>query len=520
MSARSQTIKRATVGIALLVLLSKGIGFLREVIIAYRFGTGVEYDVYLIAVSIPIALYSLFGYAFSNLFIPNYSYAISGKDKESDLKAVWSDFNLSLMAAIIAAVGIIAFAPAIIRLIAPGMESQYLPEAVLIVRVSSAIIALAVLEAFFRSALNAEKQFFIPAAGPALANAVLIGSIVAFAGSVSTRAILFGLVFGYLAQVILVLVPFRKTKIVGFFNTRFIHKHSGKFVSLAAIILIIEGASQVYTIVDRYFASSMDAGIISALGYANLLVMLPVSIFAYALSTALFPYLTDAFAKGDKQQSGYLLSRGVTVSLLMALPATMICWVFAEKIVLLLFHRGAFDMQSVEYTANLLKYLALGLAGQFILWVMSRAYYAAKKYGVLLVHVIVLVAKMILTVIAADAYGYVGLAIASSLSYSIGAVLLLAFAGRKLARIDAGAILLYVTKVLAATAVGFLAAHLIYGWLVADGYDFINLLVTLPPAIILSLLVVAIIGYALNISDIRALPGMVWKRQGSDVDKN
>ena len=131
-----------------------------------------------------------------------------------------------------------------------------------------------------------------------------------------------------------------------------------------------------------------------------------------------------------------------------------------------------------------------------------------------------LVAKMILTVIAAEAYGYIGLAIASSLSYSIGAALLLAFAGSKLARIDAGAILLYVVKVLAATAVGFLAAHLIYGWFVADGYDFVHLLVTLPPAIILSLLIVAIIGYVLNISDIRALPGMVRKRQRSDVDKN
>jgi putative peptidoglycan lipid II flippase len=83
MGASPTSIQRVTVGIALLVLLSKGIGFVREIIIAYRFGTGIEYDVYLVAVSVPIALFSLFGYAFGNLFIPQYGYAVASGDKKS-----------------------------------------------------------------------------------------------------------------------------------------------------------------------------------------------------------------------------------------------------------------------------------------------------------------------------------------------------------------------------------------------------------------------------------------------------
>jgi putative peptidoglycan lipid II flippase len=328
MSAPSQTIRQATVGIALLVLTSKGIGFLREVIIAYRFGTGIEYDVYLISVSVPIALFSLIGYAFSNLFIPRYSYAVSEPDRSRGLSVLWSDFNLSLLAAVAAMLAIIITAPHLLRLIAPGMDSRYLPEATLIIRVSSFIVILAVFEAFFRSVLNAQKHFLIPAAGPVLANVVLITSILFFSGAISTRAILYGLVFGYLAQTVLVYVPFRKTKIFEFFSFRIFHRHSGKFVTTAVIILIIEGASQVYTIIDRYFASSMPAGIVSALGYAYLLIMLPVAIFAYALSTAIFPYMTDAFAGKDHHKSSHLLTRGITVSLLMALPATMIFWVF------------------------------------------------------------------------------------------------------------------------------------------------------------------------------------------------
>jgi putative peptidoglycan lipid II flippase len=520
MSDRSQTIKRATVGIALLVLLSKGIGFFREVIIAYRFGTGIEYDIYLVAVSVPVALFSLFGYSFSNLFIPGYSYAVSGDDVKSGLSRLWSDFNLSLLAAAVTTLAIIALAPHLIHFIAPGLKSRYLPEAVFIVRFSAIIVVMAILEAFFRSVLNAEKYFYIPAAGPVLANAVLIISIVSFAGEFSTRAILYGLVFGYLAQVILVYIPFRRLKIVRFFHFRFIHKHSGKFITIAVIILIIEGASQAYAIIDRYFASSMDPGIISALGYSNLLIMLPVAIFAYALSTALFPYLTDAFALNDKQKAGSLLSRGITVSILMALPATIIFWVFSKEIVLLLFRRGAFDTQSVEYTHSLLKFLSLGLAGQFILWVMSRAYYAAKKYWVLIIHVIILFAKAAFTLWAVNAYGYIGLAISSSISYTIGAILLIAFAGRVLAGIDLGGVLLYVVKVVIASGAGYLAASLTYGWFVADFEGPGRLLIGLPAATIVTLLAILIFGYVLKIPEIRDLLEKMRRRMDNGDDKN
>ena len=59
MSDKISTLKQATIGIALLVLISKGIGFLREMVIAYKFGTSIEYDVYLVSISIPVAIYTL-----------------------------------------------------------------------------------------------------------------------------------------------------------------------------------------------------------------------------------------------------------------------------------------------------------------------------------------------------------------------------------------------------------------------------------------------------------------------------
>jgi putative peptidoglycan lipid II flippase len=513
MGARRQSIERTTIGIVLLVLISKAVGFGREMIVAYDFGTGIEYDTYLIGVSIPLAFYTLAGYAFSNLFIPRYGHAVSADDSRSSLRIFWTDVNLSLLIAVAVTFGIIAFAPNIIRLIAPGLDEAHIPQAVFIARVSSVIVVLGILEAFFRSVLNAEKKFLIPAAGPILANIVLIGVIIAFAGRISTRAILYGVVAGYTAHAILVFVPFTRTGIFRYFHTRFVHRGTGTFLAIAAVILMIEAASQVYAIVDRYFASEMVAGVVSALGYSYMLSALPTAVFAYALSTVLFPYMTDASAGADTARSTHLITRGVCVALLLALPATMIYWVFSRELVLLLLRRGAFDMRSVTFTSDLLRYFALGMAGQFLIWVLSRAYYAGQKYRVLILEVVIVIAaKIVFSIVGVNALGYIGLAAASSISYIIGAAVLLMFAGRFLVKVDGRVILTYVIKVLIATAAGFAAGAALDTWLVAGTTQFGSLLIRAPIAIGGSLSAFIVTAYAVNISDVRNLTAKVMWR--------
>jgi putative peptidoglycan lipid II flippase len=506
MNDQSNSIKQATIGIAVLVLVSKGIGFLREIIIAYRFGTGREYDVYLIAVSVPIALYSLFGYAFSNLFIPRYSYAVADGRDRTGLGRLWRDLNLAMATAVAITGLIIVFAPWLLVLIAPGLKAEAMPEAVLIVRWSAIIVVLGVAEAFFRSVLNAEKRFFIPAAGPILANIVLIASILLFSDRLSTRAILYGLVLGYLAQTILVYIPFLRTGVTRFFQARLFHHDTRTFVNAAMIALAVETAAQLYAIIDRFFASSMPAGIVSALGYTYLLIMLPVAIFAYALTTALFPFLSDAFAAGDRDRSAHLLFRGLSVSLLLAVPTMLVIWIFSDQLVTLLFRRGAFNLQSVDYTSTLLQYFALSLPGQFLLWILSRAYYGARRYVPLVINVIVMMAaKIIFAALITAGYGYVGLAISSGISYTIGAILLLAGSRRYVAHIDGRGLALYFVKVVAAAAAAYPVARLLHGEFAAGWQHFSQLIIGLPLIIAASLAVFVAVGYLLGIPDLHRL---------------
>jgi putative peptidoglycan lipid II flippase len=198
----------------------------------------------------------------------------------------------------------------------------------------------------------------------------------------------------------------------------------------------------------------MDSGIISALGYSYLLATFPVAIFAYALSTAIFPFLSDAFAANNKKQSSYLLGRGISVSLLLSCPAVVMYWLFAREFVIILFQRGAFDYQSVAYTAGLLKYFAWAFPGQFILYVMSRAYFAARRFDILFVQIVLMViAKILLTALGVNLYGAAGLPLATAASYSLGALVLLVLANRCLTQLDGRSLLAYFAKVLTATLI-------------------------------------------------------------------
>lgn len=494
------------------MLVSKAVGFIREMVIAYHFGTAAEYDIYLVAVAIPIALFALIS-GLSNLFIPVYAEATAAKEPGPEYSHLWKNFNLMFVLAVVLTAGIIAFAHSLIHITAPGFTAEQVNQATKICRVASIIILFSCLETFFRSALNSEKKFYLPAAGPIAANIVFISFVVFFSKSLSTYAILAGLVCGYFIQMLLVLAAFRSCLINKYFTLRVTAKTTNRFFYVAVVIVLVETASQLYTIIDRYFASSMHDGVISALGYTYILFMLPVSIFAYALSTAIFPYLTDSVVQKDRSATGALLTRGISVTMLLALPVSMLFWVFAREIVVLVFQRGAFDAASVTVTSGLVRVFALGMVGQSLIWLMYRAFYAARQYNTLLVNIIIaIVVKVALAYLLFSRLAELSLAYSSSISYSVSALFLVVLAGFSIAPLDWKAILRYVIKLSIITAIGAAVALYLQATFITQGGDFGKLLVMLPIIIAGTVIIMGIIAFVINIAEVREIVAAIYKR--------
>lgn len=450
---RPTTIRRAAIGIALIVLFSKGIGFIREMVIAFHFGTGSAYDIYLIGISVPIAAYTLFGATVTNLFVPEYARAKLASNREEAMKAVWGRFLIIVAAATAGVAIIIIAAPMIIRAIAPGLEAERYDSAAFVTRMGACIILFGLFEGFFRAVLNAEKRFLIPASSSLVFNAVIIASIVVFAGALSTEAILYGLVAGFFLQMAVVFIPFMRLTFPLALRGGFTGLGAGKFMAAVAGMLLIETVAQLYSIVDRFFASGMDAGVVSALGYMYLLITLPVLIFASALSTAIFPYLSDSHAAADAPRRNRLIMQGTCVSLLMAAPAVITLWIFGEEVISILFQRGAFDEHSVALTHNLLTYYAFSLPGQFVIYLFSRVHYATGRNGLLLILVSTALAlKVLVAGVTVGTIGMAGLGWSAIISYNAGGVLMIAVAGRSVGQLNYRLFFGYALKVMVASA--------------------------------------------------------------------
>ncbi|MFH1699539.1 MAG: murein biosynthesis integral membrane protein MurJ [Candidatus Zixiibacteriota bacterium] len=461
----AQTIKRATVGIIILVLISKVIGFGREMIIAYRFGTSIEYDIYLVAASIPLAIYTLVA-GLSNYFIPQMSRATANRTDIAPISTLWPEFLYSLSGCIAISIGIFAFSPLFLNLIAPGFDEGKIAEAVYLTRIMTVIIVFSYVETFFRSALNNEKNFNIPAFGPIIANIIIIGSIILFAEAYSTKAILYGVISGYLAQIIVLHFSFRRLRFLqGIRKFSYSLTGSGQFLTAILFILVIEGSVQVYAVVDRFFASSMEGGIISALGYSYVLYNVPISIFAFALATAIFPYFSESFELKQYDTARHIFYRAVTLSMLIAVPIMIIFWIFIEDIVVISFHRGAFDSNSIDQTVYVMRYFIPGMLGHFLFWVITRVYYAGRVYLILMANVaLVVISKLILAYYLVENIGAVGLALSTTISHGAGALFLVALSNRVLPGIDWKKILNYFLKLAGVSIVVYWVASIVANW--------------------------------------------------------
>lgn len=132
---------------------------------------------------------------------------------------------------------------------------------------------------------------------------------------------------------------------------------------------------QVYIVVERALASGLAEGSLAALSFADKLRQLPLGLFVAAISTVLFPTLSELSAKGDKRGLEETLSSGLRLVALITVPAAFGLAMLREPIVRLLFERGAFDASSTATTAAVVLYYSIGIIALAANSVMTFTYY-------------------------------------------------------------------------------------------------------------------------------------------------
>jgi len=448
---------RSALTVSGLTLLSRILGFARDIVLAHAFGAGSAMDAFLVAFKIPNFLRRLFGEgAFSHAFVPVLSEYKTQRDQQAVRELVANTAGtLGSVLLGVSAASMIA-APLVILLFAPGFYHH--PEkfalAVDMLRLTFPYLFFISLTAFAGALLNTYGHFAVPAFTPVLLNVCLIGAalwlapqldqpIVALAWAVPVAgAIQLAFQLPFLARLKLMPMP------------RFHARHEGVQRILRLMLPALFGVSvtQISLLVDTLMASFLTTGSVAWLYYADRLLEFPIGVFGMALSTVLLPVLSRCIAEDNLVAYSRTLNWGLRWVFVIGAPCAMGLLVLAMPMMVTLFYRGAFDTQDVVMSSYALMAYTAGLLGFVLIKVLASGFYARQNTGLpVKIGVVAMLTNIFLNLALIGPLHHAGLALATAGSALLNAGLLYWFLRREQAFIPQAGWRLFLLRVVAAT---------------------------------------------------------------------
>lgn len=417
--------KRTALILMILTIVSKIIGFGREITLSYFYGASGVSDAYLIALTIPAVVFAMVGTGINTSYIPIYSSILRNRDYKAADKFTSNLINHTLIVcSFIILIGII-FAEPLVKLFAIGFEGETLRIAVKFTRISFFGIYFTLLTYIFSGYLNLKNNFVIPALIGIPLNIITIISII-LSKEIDIIILPIGNVISILSQVILLLVHVNKKGYMHSFTVDKKDENIKKMFYLALPVILGVSVNQINILIDRTLASKIVTGGISALNYANRLNLFVQSIIVTSIITVVYPKISEMAAKNDMNSFKRLVSESISGISLLVIPATIGMMVFAEPIVTLLYGRGEFDIEAINMTTSALFYYSIGMLGVGLREVLSKAFYSLQDTKTPMVNAAIAIAiNIVLNVILSRFLGIGGLALATSISSTICTIFLL-----------------------------------------------------------------------------------------------
>jgi putative peptidoglycan lipid II flippase len=403
-------------------LLSRILGFLRDVIIAFALGAGPWADAFFVAFRIPNLLRRLTAEgSLTMAFVPVFTRI--QKEQGQEKAYIFTRSALVWLIGILGVVSLIAIfgASYLIRIVAPGFadDPQVFEHTVFLVRICFPYIIFISAVALCMGFLNARDHFLAPALAPCVLNISLIAAslLAVWLEFEVSVALSIGVLVAGLGQWLLQ-QPFLSQQ--GFtWRGKWSLKDKGVRRAGKLMLPTVAGAAvyQLNVVMITVLASFLAQGSISYLYYADRLVQFPLGVFGIAVSTAALPSLSSLAASAKMEEFVKTLNSTLGLILFISLPAMAGLIALREPLVEVLFARGAFEGQSVQETAWALVGYSLGLPAFCSVRSLVSAFYAQEDTrSPVLAAAICMLLNVALGLILMQYLRHVGLALAVALS--------------------------------------------------------------------------------------------------------
>ncbi len=516
MTQSGQKMAKAALFLSFTVVLSRILGYGREVALYTIFGQNYVTDAYQAAFSIPDSLYMLLiGGALGSALIPVFSAHIaSGRDSEA-WKAASVVFNYILLALSVLLLLAYRYTEPVIHVLAPGLPQEYLALAVGLSRIMFIQTVFMVLNGFAMGILNSYHHFAAPAWGSLLYNISIIACGVLLVEDLGIAAFSVGVVLGSIMSFMVQIPALKQVGLKYYFSFDLHNRGFQEIIILMVPMIAGLGVVQLNLFVAQNLASSLGPGVLSALKLAQRIMNLPIGIFAVSIGTVLFPAMTMLSAKGEWAQFKRHNSLGLRAIFLLTLPASLGLIAIGQPTIALLFEHGNFTAEMTRVTSQALVFYAVGISAYSAVQVVNRSFYALKDTVSPVISAIISIAVNIaLSLLLVKNMQHQGLALAYSLAGIANLLLLLLVLRFKLGLLGGKTIIFSLIKSLAAAMVMFAGVKLILnGLLTGLPYSaHFNLLVSLAFSVAAGAVLYGLITHSLNTEEGRLVESMIGER--------
>lgn len=503
---------------AVIIMLAKVMGLLRETLIAGLYGQGTESDMINTATQIPLLFFDMvLGVAILSTFVPIFNKYIEkyGKKRAMEFADNFSTIVCSI-AAVAAILGMI-FAEPLVKIMVPGYAEVpgKVEETAALLRIlfpsivftASAYIAVGILQSF--------GEFTIPSLISVVSNGVMILYLILFGNKFGLKGVAVSMLVAWALQLI-VQIP----HLIKFgFKYKFIFNVKDEGIKEAALIalpvLISSWVQPLCNVINMSFGSSLGDGAVSALNWANKIYIIMVGVFAYAITNFIFPKLSrlsvdgknDEFADMTRTSISYIVVIiGIVAALFLAL---------SEPIISVVFEHGEFTTEAVSITGKTLFFYSFGMIGYAVCEVLNKSFYALSDGKTPMVTSLIGIAVNF----AAAAFfvrvmkmNVGGLALASAVSSTVIALCLIYMINKRRKGVADRAFIINIIKILVCASAAFLTAKQTDVYASKLGSGTLITLVRLCVCSIPACLVYVIFACLLRVGEIRDIAERFLKR--------
>jgi len=368
--------KKTAIIVVLLTLISKILGFGREITLSYFFGATNVSDAYIIALTIPSFVFSMIGTGLAASYIPMYNKISSNRGVSIANQFTSNLINIIVIISLVLIFITILFPDPFIKLFASGFDEDTFNLAINFTRISVMAILFSGVGYILRSNLQIYGNFIAPSLIGLPFNISIITSIILAFYSNILLLLPIGVAVGFFLQLLIVIPFLKKTPFSWSWKINFADTHIREMILLSLPVIVGVSANELNVMVDRTIASHITIGGISSLTYAFTIIAFIQGIFSLTLATLIYPNISKMVVENNIESLKNTVIKAISIICVFIIPSSVGIIIFSHPIVSLLFGRGAFDSQGVTMTSNVLMFYSIGLIGMGLREIFARVFFA------------------------------------------------------------------------------------------------------------------------------------------------